>query len=150
LGITPSELPQLPPASQTGRLRVLNISQHFYSGQAPITALSHVPDAILRRPGFNQYDLGGYLIFMGVRPFIDGRADMYGDAFMTNYTRIVYNQDRSALQQTFAKYGVVWTLFAADNAFNALLDQLPGWRILYQDKFAVVHVRSDVGTTAAN
>src|SRR5437899_1982225 len=37
-GITPGELPQLPPASQTGRLRVLNISQHFYSGQAPINA----------------------------------------------------------------------------------------------------------------
>ena len=58
------------------------------------------------------------------------------------------NQDRNALQQTFAKYGVVWTLFTADNAFNALLDQLPGWRILYQDKFAVVHVRSDVLSTA--
>ena len=120
------------------------------SGQAPITALSHVPDAILRRPGFNQYDLGGYLIFMGVRPFIDGRADMYGDAFMTNYARIVYNQDRSALQQTFAKYDVVWTLFAADNAFNALLDQLPGWRILYRDKFAVVHVRGDVLSAAGD
>jgi hypothetical protein len=35
-GITPEQLPQLPPAAQTGRLRVLNISQHFYSGQAPI------------------------------------------------------------------------------------------------------------------
>jgi hypothetical protein len=29
-------MPQLPPAAQSGRLRVLNISQHFYSGQAPI------------------------------------------------------------------------------------------------------------------
>jgi len=29
-------LPQLPPASQTGRLRVVNLSEHFYSGQAPI------------------------------------------------------------------------------------------------------------------
>jgi hypothetical protein len=35
-GITPAQMPQLPPATQTGRLRVLNISQHFYSGQAPI------------------------------------------------------------------------------------------------------------------
>jgi hypothetical protein len=35
-GMTPEQLPQLPPAAQTGRLRVLNISQHFYSGQAPI------------------------------------------------------------------------------------------------------------------
>ena len=35
-GITPAELPQLPPASESGKLRVLNVSQHFYSAQAPI------------------------------------------------------------------------------------------------------------------
>jgi hypothetical protein len=38
-------LPQLPPASQTGRLRVVNVSPHFFSGQA------------LVRPG---YDRGEY------------------------------------------------------------------------------------------
>lgn len=120
------------------------------SEQAPVTALSHVPESILRRPVFNQYDLGGYLIFMGVRPFIDGRADMYGDAFMTNYAHIVTDQDKNALQQTFAKYGVVWTVFAPGQPFNAYLDELPGWRILYRDKFAVVHVRGDVGSAAGN
>ena len=35
-GIAPDQLPQLPPSSQTGKLRFLNLSQHFYSGQAPI------------------------------------------------------------------------------------------------------------------
>jgi Purple acid Phosphatase, N-terminal domain len=35
-GITPDEMPKLPAADATGRLRVLNVSQHFYSGQAPI------------------------------------------------------------------------------------------------------------------
>jgi hypothetical protein len=35
-GITPDAMPHLPPAAETGRLRVLNVSQHFYSGQAPI------------------------------------------------------------------------------------------------------------------
>ena len=33
------------------------------------------------------------------------------------------------------------TLLNAQNRFNATLDRLPGWRILYQDKFAAVHVR---------
>jgi hypothetical protein len=116
----------------------------------PVTALSHVPQSIARQPVFNQYDLGGYLMFIGVRPFIDGRADMYGDAFMTNYARIVTDQDKNALQQTFAKYGVVWTVFASSNPFNAYLDELPGWRTLYQDKFAVVHVRGDVLSAAGN
>ncbi len=35
-GITPEQMPHLPPAVQTGRLRVLNVSQHFFSGQVPI------------------------------------------------------------------------------------------------------------------
>ena len=35
-GIAPDQLPQLPPAAQTGRLRVLSVSQHFFSAQAPI------------------------------------------------------------------------------------------------------------------
>lgn len=35
-------LPQLPPASETGRLRVVNLSEHFFSGQAPI------------RPGYDR------------------------------------------------------------------------------------------------
>jgi hypothetical protein len=35
-GLAPRQLPQLPPSSQTGKLRVLNVSQHFFSGQAPI------------------------------------------------------------------------------------------------------------------
>ena len=116
----------------------------------PVTALAHVPPSIARQPVFNQYNLGGYLMFIGVRPFIDGRADMYGDAFMTNYAHIVTDQDKNALQQTFAKYGVVWTVFAPGQPFNAFLDELPGWRVLYRDKFAVVHVRSDVGSAAAN
>jgi hypothetical protein len=37
-GLSPAQLPQLPSAAQTGKLRVLNLSQHFFSGQAPINA----------------------------------------------------------------------------------------------------------------
>jgi hypothetical protein len=35
-GIAPDQMPQLAASGTTGRLRVLNVSQHFYSGQAPI------------------------------------------------------------------------------------------------------------------
>jgi hypothetical protein len=35
-GIPPEQMPQLPGADVTGRLRVLNVSQHFFTGQAPI------------------------------------------------------------------------------------------------------------------
>ena len=37
---------------------------------------------------FNEYAFGGYLIFKGVKAYIDGRADMYGDAFVQQYLAI--------------------------------------------------------------
>jgi hypothetical protein len=37
-GMTPAELPALPAPSDTGLLRVLNVSQHFYSAFAPINS----------------------------------------------------------------------------------------------------------------
>jgi hypothetical protein len=72
-GITPSELPLLPPAAQTGRLRVLNISQHFYSGQAPINALFDRNDykrfaALADVVGFDMYPI---VKFCGRIPLTD-------------------------------------------------------------------------------
>jgi len=72
-GITPGELPQLPPASQTGRLRVLNISQHFYSGQAPINAQFDRSDykrfaALADVVGFDMYPI---VKFCGRVPLTD-------------------------------------------------------------------------------
>ena len=117
---------------------------------APIAAIAHVPDSIVQQPVFNQQEIAGYLIFKGIRPFIDARFELYGDVFESNYSRIVTGGDRPAFEKTLTKYGVVWTVLLPGGPANAILDELPGWRILYQDKFAVVHVRSDVGTTAAN
>ncbi|HEX3055007.1 MAG TPA: hypothetical protein VHP82_02565, partial [Gaiellaceae bacterium] len=36
LGLTASQLPQLPPAETTGKLRVVNVSEHFSGAQALI------------------------------------------------------------------------------------------------------------------
>ena len=51
---------------------------------APIAALEAVPPGLREKPVLNGYDFGGYLIGSNVRPFIDGRTDMYGDDFMNS------------------------------------------------------------------
>jgi hypothetical protein len=109
---------------------------------SPVAALSNVPETIASQPVFNDWIFGGYLIFTGSRPFIDGRAEVYGDPFMRNYLRIM-QADKTALDETFAKYKVTWTLLSPDDRTNAILDLVPGWCLLYADKFAVVHVRKD-------
>ena len=108
---------------------------------APITALAHVPPALAAQPVFNDYAFGGYLIFAKLKPFIDGRVDMYGGAFLNRYMTII-RPDRQALDEAEAEYGIRWTILAPGNPMVALLDALPGWCRLYADAVAVVHTRS--------
>lgn len=117
------------------------------SSFTPVSALAHVPAEIARRPVFNDYIMGGYLISRGIRPFIYGRADMFGYDFTRNYVQMI-KPDRHAIESTFSKYHVGWTILAPDNPANDILDLLPGWHVLYKDKFSIVHVREDWRATS--
>jgi hypothetical protein len=108
---------------------------------SPGAALAHVPAELRAKHVLNEYGMGGYLIFEGVKPFIDGRADMYGDAFFDAYAKAV-KPDRLRMMALLKKYDVSWTILDATNPGVQILDGLPGWKRLYTDKFAVVHVRS--------
>ena len=106
----------------------------------PEAALSHLPHGLTKTPVLNEYGFGGYLIFQGVRPFIDSRADLYGDAFLTGYARIVA-PDARALNAAAGKYHIGWTIFPPDSPVVAVLDLMPGWHRIYADDIAVVHIR---------
>ena len=75
-----------------------------------------------------------------MRPFIDGRAELYGDTMMSLYGRLQAGDD-AAVESTLKRYAIAWTIFAPDNRMVAILDHEPGWRRLYGDATAVVHVR---------
>jgi hypothetical protein len=107
---------------------------------APISALSAVPAELRRKPVLNDYAFGGYLIFEHVRPFIDGRVELYGDPMLSLYDKL-QSGDREALETTLERYDIAWTIFASDSRIVAALDREPGWRRLYADAVAVVHVR---------
>ena len=106
----------------------------------PATALARVPASLLHSPVLNDYAFGGYLIFNDVRPFIDSRAELYGEKFLERYATMV-RPDKPALEAALAKYRVRWTIFAADNPAALAMDTTPGWHRLYADRWAVVHVR---------
>lgn len=107
---------------------------------SPVTALDSVPATLRTRPVLNGYGLGGYLIYKGVKPFIDGRADMYGDAFSRRYFQAV-EPDPVALRKLLADYRVAWTIFTPDDPVVALLDKDPAWRRVHSDPYAVAHER---------
>ncbi len=106
----------------------------------PEAALNHLPQRLAGAHVLNEYGFGGYLIFRGVKPFIDSRAELYGDAFLADYAHIVA-PDAKALTSVVEKYHVGWTIFPPDSPVVAVLDLMPGWHRLYADDIAVVHIR---------
>ena len=107
---------------------------------SPVTALDSVPAELKARPVLNGYGFGGYLIYKGVRPFIDGRADMYGDAFSAAYFAAV-SPDPAALEKLARDHRVAWTIFTPDDPAVTVLDADPAWRRIHADRQAVVHRR---------
>lgn len=106
---------------------------------SPVSALAHVPRFIRETPVLNDYSFGGYLIWNGVKPYIDSRADLHGDMFLKNYADII-SPDKDALAASLASYHVRWTIFPREAPVVKLLDAMPGWQRFYADKLAVVHV----------
>jgi len=102
--------------------------------------LARLPPGLRDKPVFNEYGLGGALIFNGVRTFVDGRTDLFGDAFLTRY-HLAAQPDRAVLDQVLADYHIAWTLFPANAPILSTLDVEPGWHRLIATDQLVVHAR---------
>ena len=103
----------------------------------PMTALAKLPASLRGQPVLNAYDFGGYLIFSGVKVFVDGRTDMYGDAFLDDYDRMM--RDPKALGEALARWHIAWSILPPGPAAR-MMDAMPGWHRAYGDRFAVVDV----------
>lgn len=109
---------------------------------APVTALAHVPAALAARPVLNDYAFGSYLIFNGIRPYVDSRAELYGDAFLIGYGALT-DPDGAALHTALAGHDIAWVLAAPASDLTAAMDGMSGWRRIYADATAVVFARTD-------
>jgi len=115
------------------------------SPAAAITPEAAVAVTNLRDAGpvLNDYNFGAYLDYVGVAPFIDGRAEVYGDAFILRHHRAIMLQDLPDFLRLLDEYKIQATLLAPRTPAVALLDQLPGWQRVYADDIAVVHARNN-------
>lgn len=109
---------------------------------APAAAVDAALAAGARGNVLNSYPWGGYLILRGIPVHIDGRADMYGDAFVREYIEALELRTPRALPDLLAKYRIGWTLLPAGSPTVAMLDLLPGWRRVHTDDQVVVHLRT--------
>jgi hypothetical protein len=105
----------------------------------PAAALAYLEETGLdERRVYNSYNWGGYLLWRGMPVYIDGRADVYGDAFMDEYVQTY--QLRGDWRQPLERYGVEVVLIERGASLEALLVESEDWRRAYRDEVAVVFV----------
>ncbi|HEY4070164.1 MAG TPA: hypothetical protein VGM04_01235, partial [Sphingomicrobium sp.] len=107
----------------------------------PWKLIAAVPAQYRSQPVLNGYSMGGPLILSGIRPFIDGRGDMYGDALVADYVRIT-SGDPASFQDAVKRWGIRWAILPHRSRLIGLLDRTPGWRRIASDEAGVVYVRS--------
>jgi hypothetical protein len=108
----------------------------------PWHLIAAIPPQLRSEPVLNGYSMGGPLILSGIRPYIDGRADMYGDAFVVDYSHIAHG-DAKAFTAAVQRWNIRWAMLPnRDKGLIALLDRSPGWRRIAHDQAGVIYVRS--------
>jgi hypothetical protein len=107
----------------------------------PWKLIASVPPELRAQPVLNGYSMGGPLILSGIRPYIDGRGDMYGDQLVVGFSRIGQG-DRAAFDETVAKWNIRWAIIPNDSrAMIHLLDTTAGWRRIRHDQVGSVYLR---------
>jgi hypothetical protein len=84
-----------------------------------------------------------------IKTFIDGRAELYGEKFVMDYFDAVEAKDVDLVLQLLETYQIDATLLEPTLPATKLLDHLPGWKRLYSDNIAVIHVRDDRPRTSS-
>lgn len=122
-----------------GGMIVLNQSA-VERAKYPVAAVDFLKTQESRGALYNAYDWGGYLIwrlYPATRVFIDGRADVYGDAFIEDVYLKAYRGGtdwRAPLEQ----YAVHVVLIEPSAPLAAQLARDAEWRTVYADRQAIV------------
>src|SRR4051812_42582396 len=107
----------------------------------PWKLIASVPAELRSQPVLNGYTMGGPLILSGIRPYVDGRGDMYGDELVVGYYRIAQG-DPKAFADAVHRWNIRWAILARDSKLIPVLDRTPGWRKIRQDKVGAIYVRA--------
>jgi hypothetical protein len=91
---------------------------------------------------FNSYNWGGYLIWRMYpqnKVYIDGRADVYGDAFIFDYLSI-YNA-KPGWENKLNNQAITTILIEPNAPLADVLRQSPIWHISFADKSSTIFVK---------
>ena len=107
----------------------------------PWKLIAMVPPELRSQPVINGYSMGGPLILSGVRPYVDGRGDMYGDEHVVEYSRIVHG-DEGLFHKAVQRWKIRWAMLPKGSKLIPVIQRTPGWRLVAQDKVGVIYARA--------
>ncbi|MBM3129703.1 MAG: hypothetical protein FJ009_13890 [Chloroflexi bacterium] len=128
-------------AASAARVGMIVLNQSAVErAKYPAAAVEFLHTRAPRGALYNEYGWGGYVIwrlYPATRVFIDGRADVYGDAFIEDVYLKAYRGGadwRAPLEQ----YAVRVVLIEPGAPLAAQLARDPEWQSVYADRQAVV------------
>ncbi len=113
-------------------------AQHFPRAAADFLRQQHPP-----QPMMNHYNWGGYFIwklYPQYLVFMDGRADVYGDAFMTDFSDCYYFTDD--WKGPLEAWGIRTVVLPPDAPLITALRSRPEWKQIYADPQAAILTKS--------
>jgi hypothetical protein len=105
----------------------------------PVEAVAYIQAQRPPGPMFNSYNWGGYLLFTlwpDYPVFVDGRTDLYDDAFLRQYLRAYVADD--GWQAVLDEYGIRLVVIETNSVLAKFLRLTPPWQEIYQDEMAAV------------
>lgn len=108
----------------------------------PAAAVSFLTTRQVPTPLFNHYDWGGYLIwrlYPKYRVWVDGRTDLYGDAFLQEFLQVYWAQE--GWKQRLDNAGIQSALLPPTSPLARSLLASPEWEQMYRDSQAVIFIK---------
>jgi len=125
-----------------GSNKLLNFG--FDAKQFPVGASSFIESHSLGGNPLTTDYWGGYMIYRfypQTKVFFDGRSDMYSREFIREYESLI-NLEHS-WKSVLKKYDVRWILLPVNYGLASALKEVPGWKVVYDDQFAIIFVRRE-------
>ncbi len=107
----------------------------------PVGAVAYLEQHPPVREMFNSYNWGGYLMFElpDTPVFVDGRTDLYGDQFLTDYLQAAVGGDH--WRETLDQYKIKTVVVEKDSGLARNLRADAAWHEDYADTMASVFTR---------
>ena len=107
----------------------------------PVKAVQFIRSHDITGRMFNDYTQGGYLLYhlSPQKVFIDGRGDIYGNAFINEFRTI--RSGEPGWEKAFDKYAIDYLIVQRDVPIRGLLLARGDFKLVYDDETSSVLVR---------